>query len=84
MNKDKNSDGMDELREAAKEAAKWYKENPPGRLRFTMLMAEDEGQHMADIVSLSQENAPTNSAKMKKYVSDLDDCLARFIKTFGD
>ena len=48
------------------------------------LTEDDEGQHMADIVSLSQENAPTNSAKMKKYVSDLDDCLARFIKTFGE
>jgi len=46
------------------------------------LTEDDEGQHMADIVSLSRKNLPINS--MKKYVSDLDDCLARFIKTFGD
>ena len=50
--------------------------------RVRCLTEDDEGQHMADIVSLSRKNLPINS--MKKYVSDLDDCLVRFIKTFGE
>ena len=79
MNKDKNSDGMDELREAAKEAAKWYKENPPGRLRFTMLMAEDVVEHSNQLIMAYALYGPVQRATIFH-----DAMLDRFEKTFGE
>ncbi len=55
-----------------KEAMNWNKQNPPGRLRFTMLMREDVEQHDTDIRHLDVNG--TEHSKM----------MLLFINTFGE
>ncbi len=74
-------DKMDELRKAAKEAAAWYKENPPGRLRFTMLMMEDVDAHLGQLGSLWVGMSDDEDSDVATF---MDKCEVRFVNTFGE